>query len=85
MMKSYGSCIDDLRAKTGARLVEISCVYFESLDGTVGETMTITKAEHDMLTEASAKLAALEAAGVDNWSGYSDAMADFHESSGHTM
>lgn len=36
-----------------------------------GETMiSITTAEYNMLCNDSHKLAALEAAGVDNWEGY---------------
>lgn len=36
--------------------------------------VTITKEEYDALLRASQKLAALEAAGVDNWEGYGDAI-----------
>ncbi|MDT8894230.1 YqaJ viral recombinase family protein [Halomonas sp. I1] len=39
------------------------------------DTVTISRKEYDALLEARAKLDALEAAGVDNWSGYPDAMA----------
>ncbi|SNY95524.1 hypothetical protein [Halomonas sp. hl-4] len=38
------------------------------------EEVTISRKEYDRLLEAKAKLIALEAAGVDNWSGYDDAM-----------
>lgn len=38
------------------------------------EQVTISRKEYDRLLEAEAKLLALEAAGVDNWSGYGDAM-----------
>lgn len=38
------------------------------------ETVTITRQEYDRLLAAQAKLDALEAAGVDNWTGYDDAM-----------
>ncbi|MDQ7731588.1 hypothetical protein QT231_02690 [Halomonas sp. SpR1] len=38
------------------------------------ETVTISRAEYDQLLADQAKLRALEAMGVDNWSGYSDAM-----------
>lgn len=38
------------------------------------EQVTISRKEYDRLLEAEAKLIALEAAGVDNWSGYDDAM-----------
>lgn len=34
------------------------------------EMVTITKAKYDQLLEDSEFLAALEAAGVDNWEGY---------------
>ena len=37
--------------------------------------ITITTAEYNMLCDHSRKLAALEAAGVDNWEWYDDAMA----------
>lgn len=43
------------------------------------ETVTISKAEHDRLVAASDKLDALEAAGVDNWSGYDVAMQILNE------
>lgn len=39
------------------------------------ETVEIPRKEYDALLAARAKLDALEAAGVDNWSGYDDAMA----------
>jgi len=38
------------------------------------ETVTITRKEYETLLVARDKLDALEAAGVDNWSGYDDAM-----------
>ena len=38
------------------------------------EKITITQKEYEDLLEASHKLEALEAAGVDNWDGYDDAM-----------
>lgn len=38
------------------------------------ETVTIKRAEYDQLLADQAKLRALEAMGVDNWSGYSEAM-----------
>lgn len=38
------------------------------------ETVTISKKEYESLLEDSEKLSALEAAGVDNWQGYDDAM-----------
>lgn len=42
-------------------------------------TITITVGEYEVLLEASENLAALEAAGVDNWEGYGDAMASFYD------
>jgi hypothetical protein len=42
----------------------------------------IPKTEYDELVERSDWLAYLEAAGVDNWSGYSNAM-DMKESDSH--
>lgn len=38
------------------------------------EQVTISRKEYDRLLEAEAMLLALQAAGVDNWTGYSDAM-----------
>ncbi|UZH12252.1 MULTISPECIES: hypothetical protein [unclassified Halomonas] len=38
------------------------------------ETVTISRGEYGQLLTDQAKLRALEAMGVDNWSGYSDAM-----------
>lgn len=38
------------------------------------EQVTISRKEYDRLLQAEAKLLALETAGVDNWSGYDDAM-----------
>ncbi|WP_404377853.1 hypothetical protein [Vreelandella aquamarina] len=38
------------------------------------ETVTISRSEYDQLLAAQAKLRALEAMGVDNWSGYEQAM-----------
>lgn len=39
------------------------------------QMVTITKEEYESLIEDSLMLLALENAGVDNWNGYSDAMA----------
>ena len=39
------------------------------------EYITITKSEYDKLMDSQAFLNALEAAGVDNWGGYGDAVA----------
>ncbi len=36
--------------------------------------ITITQKEYDELQDESAMLTALDAAGVDNWSGYDDAL-----------
>jgi hypothetical protein len=38
------------------------------------ETVTMSLTEYNELVEKICKLAALEAAGVDNWVGYGDAM-----------
>jgi hypothetical protein len=38
------------------------------------ETVTISKKEYEELVKDSEKLSALEAAGVDNWQGYDNAM-----------
>jgi hypothetical protein len=40
----------------------------------MNEEVTISKKRYDDLLKAEAKLEALENMGVDNWSGYSDAM-----------
>jgi len=37
-------------------------------------TVTITEEEYDALLDRDQKLCALEAAGVDNWEGYEEAM-----------
>ena len=42
------------------------------------EQVTISRKEYDRLLEAEAKLLALQAAGVDNWSGYPEAMAQLN-------
>jgi len=46
------------------------------------EMVTITKKEYNSLCEDSAKLTALECAGVDNWSGYDFAMDILREQQG---
>ena len=38
------------------------------------ETITITVEEYEGLLDAERKLSCLEGCGVDNWSGYGDAM-----------
>ena len=43
------------------------------------ETVTISKEEYESLLEDSDKLLALEGAGVDNWSGYDEAMEMMRE------
>ena len=43
------------------------------------ETITISIKEYNSLQEDSQKLMALEAAGVDNWQGYDDAMVILDE------
>lgn len=43
------------------------------------ETVTISVDEYDKLIEDSYWLAALEAAGVDNWEGYDEARQIFNE------
>lgn len=45
-------------------------------------TITITLAEYERLTYDSEKLDCLEACGVDNWAGYSDAMDMMEEFKG---
>lgn len=45
----------------------------------MGETIEIPKSEYEQLVKDSAKLNALEGAGVDNWDGYSIAMEQLSE------
>jgi hypothetical protein len=42
------------------------------------EMITISKKEYEGLLKAEDKLAALETGGVDNWSGYDDALVLFN-------
>ena len=44
-----------------------------------GATVTIPVSEWKQLQKASYKLDALEGMGVDNWSGYDDAMDEYRE------
>jgi len=46
----------------------------ELVDVAAEDTVTISRAEYEQLLADQAKLNALEGAGVDNWTGYSDAM-----------
>ena len=46
---------------------------------TKGKTVTISQKEYARLIRADNKLEALECCGVDNWSGYSDAMEELHQ------
>lgn len=39
------------------------------------DVITISRSEYEGLIQSEAKLNALEMAGVDNWEGYSDALA----------
>jgi hypothetical protein len=43
------------------------------------EVVTITKKEYEELLEKSRKYDALRDWGVDNWSGYSDAMQNYYK------
>lgn len=43
------------------------------------ERVLISKAEYDILVDDSEFLSCLEACGVDNWSGYSDAIKMMEE------
>lgn len=43
------------------------------------EIVTISKEEYDTLLDAQEFLSCLEACGVDNWDGYSDAKAMMRE------
>jgi hypothetical protein len=61
---NYGDYGDDAPAKCGC------------CDDSKPEMVTISKSEYESLLEDADKLSRLEAYGVDNWSGYSDAMRD---------
>jgi len=43
------------------------------------ETVTITKAEYDRLTDRDFKLTCLENGGVDNWEWYDDSLSDYYD------
>lgn len=45
----------------------------------INDTVTIAIEEYESLKEAQLELNALEDSGVDNWSGYSDAMSLLEE------
>lgn len=45
------------------------------------EMVTIPKVRYDILLHREEVLAALDAAGVDNWEGYEDALATLDEES----
>lgn len=45
----------------------------------MGDVVILTKEEYESLLEDQQKLEALESYGVDNWSGYSDAMMSMRE------
>jgi hypothetical protein len=54
--------------------------HFEIIDIEETEEMvTITKAEYESLKEEAEKLSKLEAWGVDNWSGYGEALAQEYD------
>ncbi len=42
------------------------------------ETITMLKSQYDKLISSKVKLEFLEANGVSDWSGYSDAIEEFH-------
>ena len=44
------------------------------------DTIEITRKEYDRLVKDSEWLSCLEAAGVDNWEGYDEALSILHES-----
>ncbi len=45
----------------------------------MGDTITITRVEYEALKRDSSMLSALEAAGVDNWDGYDNAIQIWKE------
>ena len=49
------------------------------MDSNDSETVTISRKEYDQLQKDAAMLNALEAGGVDNWEGYSEACASLDE------
>lgn len=51
----------------------------DSLSGARESLVIISASEYHSLNIAESKLQALEGAGVDNWSGYEDAMASFRQ------
>ena len=55
-----------LRTQTEERII---------MDSNDSETVTISRVEYKQLKKDAATLNALEAGGVDNWEGYSDALA----------
>ena len=54
----------------------LNVTSIESVDSS--ETVTITKAEYNLLLRADLRLQALNNNGVDNWDFYGDAMDDYH-------
>lgn len=58
-----------------SRITQAAGNFQRGSDVAKPETVEITRKEYEALLDARAKLDALEAAGVDNWSGYGDAMA----------
>ncbi len=56
----------------------------DSLAGN-NSVVVISKRAHDSLVKSEAKLNALEAGGVDNWSGYSEALATMEDNSEETQ
>lgn len=52
---------------------------YEGIQTTILGHLGLTRESLEQLREDSRKLAALEAAGVDNWEGYDDAMASLSE------
>lgn len=43
------------------------------------KTVSVSKTEYDRLVESDQKLQMLIAHGVDNWSGYGEAMQELHD------
>lgn len=52
--------------------------HLEAIIAANAAKVTIDEAEHERLKRADAKLDALEAGGVDNWEGYSEALRAFY-------
>lgn len=67
---------------TKERLYKSIDEFFGRLISVENSNQTISQEEYEELCDASGKFYALERWGVDNWSGYDDAMNEFHNDNG---